>query len=75
MENKNIYSLTDYIIKSDFPKTFSPIEIFNIWTEKNNITVSEWSEAIWFINFIKSLLTADKRVLEEAQKIDKRFLK
>ena len=75
MENKNIYNLTDYIIKSDFPKTFSPIEIFNTWTEKNNITVSEWSEAIWFVNFIKSLLTTDKKVLEEAQKIDKRFLK
>lgn len=71
MLNKNILNITDYVISLNQKETVSPIEIFNNWSAKNNILITNWNEVVWFIDFIKVLLKTDKSILTEAQKIDK----
>jgi hypothetical protein len=71
IDNIKIYSLTKYINETNNLNKDVFI-IFNEWSRKNNLYITDFEDAMWFIDYIKHLLKIDKAIIEEAQIFDKK---
>lgn len=72
MNNEIIISLSEYALSNNI-SNMSEIEVFNKWSEINNIIVEKALDAEWIIDFIRSLKKIDKNSLKNALLIDEKY--
>ena len=73
IDNVIIYSLTQYINETNNTQK-DVFALFNEWSIKNDVQITDLDEAMWFINHIKNLLKIDNTIIKEAQVLDKKEL-
>lgn len=73
MDNRKIYSLTQFMINHTTTQD-DVFTLFNQWTMEDGIRISNFQEAIWIIEYMKTIQQVDVELLKETQKIDKEKL-
>lgn len=70
MTKEQILDLTEFTIKNHNSDD-DALCIFNLWSIKKNVNLTNYDEAMWAIGYIKDIKNTDISIISEAQKIDK----